>query len=477
MTKMLKDMAFGFEYEILYECEPRKNFVSFTKLKNAFKTQQNKVPKDEQWKVVDDASLKRISGQETWKRSEDSDFIYGTNVDKHTLCYDHDQIHERDTYSEYDGTAEIVSPVIKGYDAIAPAFSRFDTLLKTVESNLKISFFNNSLTSNHVHLSHPLMLSLQGAVKVFMAWLYFEPLFVAMVGSRRGDNAYCARTQMYWKTRIMKNLFMSIGKVVGRGTEDVSLSNFKALLKDLEKLFKVMPRTNPEYMAEFWASMTKGLKEQGLAHLQTDAGEVDVKNLLDEFVNSVGNQTHRERRFVALNMTNLANNDENKATIEVRLKHGSNNMDANAKWVQLLAAFFAAALDNVCVTTFFDLATKQRFYDILMRSCANNICANDAAFLKTQLSAFMRPVWADGVKEALAYWLKKIQTTDDPVAGIAAPVDVAKKKSVTKSQYEAAKAKGAQATKSDVERIKLFEEAQKDRDKPLYGGGKKKATR
>jgi hypothetical protein len=376
-------MKFGFEYEVLFAC-PLKD-VHFRELKKTMEDLQGqKKTEADKWIVNQDDTINDDAGKLHWENSTDSP------THKYKRCnpiyYDDDDDELID--DTLQGTAEIVSPILKGYNNVAPAFKRFGTLLANTQKALNITFYNNDTTSNHVHISHPDFVNPdireinESVVKAFMAWLYFEPLFLMMVKKERCDNMYCKRVQRIWTKHGAEEGF----KTFGNGDKSI-VAQLRHLISNI---------TTPK---------NKQLAER---YFTNDKSVLQNYTILDMFLllSSAGMSEHDNSKYVTLNMTSL----QKLGTIEVRLKHGSNNMDANAHWVQLLAVFFAAAIGQDCVTKLFSDDVKTRFYNIMKAAHdVDTLKKDDVDFLKDQFMGLVKSTLphAKGAQAAIDYWFHK----------------------------------------------------------------------
>lgn len=254
-------MRFGFEYEILVS-----GFTKYTPPERMQQLQDAVQP----WTVTSDYSVRHDADTKTYGRSPSS------------------PDHAAAAASGVPGAGyygwEIISPVIEGYQEIRGVFKAFDAALKRSQ----FKFRNNTTTSNHVHISHPLFRDPVYLTKVVLAWLHYEDDMLSFVHEARRDNKFCLSNARYLQNK--------------HGTDAY---------------------------AKFMASGE-------LRHL----GGLGANS---KTVKAIVGTVQNDRRF-ALNLMNLL--DGGIGTIEVRIKHGSNDMAANATWIEFLAVFFAAALQS-----------------------------------------------------------------------------------------------------------------------------------
>jgi hypothetical protein len=244
-----KNMQFGFEHEVVVKCGDEEHNQILSRF-------QNTVDKT-YWNVVADDSIEL----------EKDDEVY----------YDYDN-------EEPFGAIEFVSKIMK-YKDIKETLENLNEFMKNAtnaQKKEKCSFEHNKYTSNHVHLSictdskctDNRLKDPVTQLKVFVAWLFFEQVFMSLVKEHRRWSFYC---QSYGKTLTCSN-------------ED----DYKYLMKP--------------------------------------------------------SHDHNEdmNKYFTLNVRELQKIN-GKGTIEIRIKHGSNDMEENFYWINLLALFFSAAYIAPCV--------------------------------------------------------------------------------------------------------------------------------
>jgi len=318
--QMVEKMRFGFEYEILI-CAKEPDIDTENDLDYYAQNRLSDKGIDTKFKEFKKWVIEQFKGDlNNWSLTEDSSVIEGETL------YENDPsenilVNEKDLL--LNAGFEFVSPIIESYSNIEKSFNDFDERLKAAKT---LRFYNSETTSNHVHVSHANFKQLRFVVKIFMAWLYFEPIFALMVHAHRRNNVYCHLLGRYFHWRQYR-LNLTDGLAPWYTINDVVF----------EDIFKNMHEGNlfePRFIGEPF--QTKDM---------------------NRFINVL-----MPSRYLALNMRNL--HSTGIGTIEVRLKHGSNDMKENAKWVQLLALFFAAAMKQKCVTELYDEEDRNMFWSV-----------------------------------------------------------------------------------------------------------------
>ena len=226
---------------------------------------------------------------------------------------------------------EFVSPILYGVEhfdrtTVPPLQAVIEEIF---EYNNIFQYWNNKNTSNHVHVSLNVAqdqttnnlfnnkLDEDPALKIIMAWFYFEPLFLLCVGHWRRKNRY-AKTLRHVVFDQLQSLDPTLSNniLLRLGCGDYTLDNLHTFLK------------------------TKGI-------------------IVGEKHNLVINMFQGPTRYTALNLMNCLGGGH--GTIEVRLKQGSSDTEENMMWLRLLGFFMVAAHNNPYITAALDDNTKNEF--------------------------------------------------------------------------------------------------------------------
>lgn len=317
------------------------------------------------WSVTYDGSV---------ERNEEPIYRYFGSRTKHSSI----------AYIKY---VEIVSPILSYTDVDKNIKSIINDVLT---ANGMFTYWNNTLTSNHIHLSHkklsfgdnPLAL-----VKLCMAWWYVEPLVLLMMGHWRRDNHYCVplakrvqapfNNERAFMTLSDMNIIDEIPKILPAFTRENLLSNKELLMLTIAFIFQ-------------------------------------------------GDLYNRNTRYSALNLLNLV--PDGIQTAEVRIKHGSGDGEESRMFMLLLADFLSAAISKPCITMLDD-ANKQNFWNVGLMLTSNvnwtktnrlYVSRSEKKAIQQAFDVFMNIIEpAEGVKE---YWTKrfnyilsggKLTSTDD----------------------------------------------------------------
>ncbi len=248
-------------------------------------------------------------------------------------------------YTKFLQCIEIVSPILLAKNIRNPIveFGIKDNPIQHVlqdilPANESFVYWNNEKTSNHIHLSIDKIFQTNpyALLKTIMAWWYFEPLFLLIVGFWRWDNIYCVPLR-----KLMTNR---------HGMEDNLETWFYELGNrlDILKVFEIL-----------------GVKDT-----------TDVDKQIAALVFMFQGIEH-EDRYAALNLHNVGQGGY--GTIEVRLKQGSSSAEENARFMQLLGLFFVATVNNEIVTKIITNNIKKtlwEFYSVSDGTWTNIIKSN-----------------------------------------------------------------------------------------------------
>ncbi len=199
--------------------------------------------------------------------------------------------------------------------------TKFETVLDVeMSAGGLFNYFHNDKTSNHVHLSlekefqNPFHLA-----DMCIAWWYFEPLFIALVGFVRTYSGYCDPLRDVLIRNIIQHHKSGIdGKTMNISSMNEVYNEVVDIYDNFTSTALKLPNSvlDKEYEKEL--------------HLE----------VIDLF--------QKNNRYVALNLINL----KTFGTMEIRLKNGSTDSKENAEWMKLLAFFLYAVLKNGPVSEF-----------------------------------------------------------------------------------------------------------------------------
>jgi hypothetical protein len=205
-------------------------------------------------------------------------------------------------YDDKDDISFVDEQMIENIEIVSPILDWKSVNDGVINSELNkfraggiFNYINNSSTSNHIHLSNGDMFKTpKNLVNAVMAWWYYEPVFLSMVGKWRRNNSFCVTMNEQMNGKYGKDNAKYV-------LDNMNGNNYKEFLKVMQY---------PEGLSP-----------------------------LDKIIHFF----QGDNRYVALNLINLQNG---KGTIEVRLKHGSSDGKENTNFILLLAYFFHGIIVN-----------------------------------------------------------------------------------------------------------------------------------
>jgi len=363
------DAQFGFEFEVLV----RKHMTPSSRLDAAA---LQAFAKSIGWTYDFDGTVMAMPRGNMWARHPNFDRVKVRRLSKAVI--DH---------------TELISPIMR-FNAIESEIFKLQ--------QLNAQFVHNKTTSGHVHFSHKKIMDTattrNGATvlaKILYAWWYFEAFFVLLVDKNRFKD---------------DNFNMTISNDI----HDNTMVTYETELleeesHDAESEMSFDSRRNQyfgginikkQYMDKFMTNMMK--PTNSLFHVQAQF-----------FPSSEYSSTIL--KYYTLNMTNF-DSPTSKRTLEVRLRHGSNDYAEIVQWIKLMGLFMTAAYNNAFVMSYFSRAQRVLLfdfnYDIMMAESYANVAAliagqtTRAADVFHYLSKFI----SDGniahkeVDDVLAFW-------------------------------------------------------------------------
>ncbi len=237
---------------------------------------------------------------------------------------------------------ELVSPVLTlgNYSQIDHVFEHL-----TMQTPPAPMFFHNTTTSTHVHMlikngKDNLFMDPMNILKICCAWLSFEPLFFSFVAPWRQSTGYCT----------------SMRELIGPwGTEPYYVCS---LIDHYAKRYKdIKDKTNKHHLNELLLTLVSSfqgiiryaaLNLHNLVHINVD----DKDQLL------FSKETEETGETGAIPL----------GTIECRILHGTTDKDEIINFVELLSAFFQAAIKSdignlkICVEKCWDPSSPELSY-------------------------------------------------------------------------------------------------------------------
>ena len=307
MTDYIGKMMFGFEYETLiqiiqeinvdemedeekrYRLADAYNSSQLPKIRQNFKYSPRygapglsvtssipNTPDSKSWVVCHDGSVTLTQKRALFTKFYENIYSFATKQQHNDLLQRANNVLQH---------VEIVSPILYPY-TYRPIFDDIFTHILPMQNGL--FYFNNSKTSNHIHVScgdefrNPNKL-----FDVCMMWWRFEQLFLYLCPKWRRENRYCLPMQHILEKNFDHNYL-------------------------LQNFMTGYPRNN-----------------------------VDLFAVIETFQ---GNPLEKSNRYAAFNMLNLA--PGGIGTVEIRIKHGSTDYMELSMFIELFINFLNACLNN-----------------------------------------------------------------------------------------------------------------------------------
>lgn len=253
-----------------------------------------------------------VQNEGMWVVDDDSsvEFDIGDTDEKcYTVLQKKLNVHDmlNDNYTLVDNM-EVVSPPFKLEDGPISIKGINDVFKIMNGIGTPLVFFHNETTSQHIHYSFPELANSHNVLKLCLAWWWFEPVIMSLVSQlRRNNSMYCAPLRKITHSKC--------------GADNPVAD--AAMFSDPNLVFYALTRTtDPVGIMEGMSKPT--VLESILAMFQ-------------------GDESGKVSRYCALNLLNLPGK---LGTVEVRIKHGSNDVDELYAFVRFFYEFIQQALER-----------------------------------------------------------------------------------------------------------------------------------
>lgn len=273
--------------------------------------------------------------QPSWKVSTDISAILSFNLDFYKRLFTGVRLKDLSTPSKDAAlitSLEIISPPLN-YTADNEQVINFTN---SVNRCPYISYHNDN-TSTHIHYSFPGYDLSSTPLRLFsicMTWWYFEPILLKLVPYwRRNDNTYCTS----FRVSLLEKY------------EEDSIPNAEQMLKNLFA-------NNLAFVYECIMFSRMSTYEELQAN-STACNKKLVKDMIAFFQFGGEESDYLPSKYKSLNMLNLVVGTDDESppigTLEVRLKHGSDDGEEINKYVELYGKILHKALDVIQTDNFF----------------------------------------------------------------------------------------------------------------------------
>ena len=260
---------------------------------------------------------------------------------------------------------EIVSPPITWAQVQAKYINKALHVFHGKDNEL--SYFNNEKTSHHVHLScgkqfdNPRVL-----YNLYVIWMIVEPLvLLSLPFWRRNNDRYCSS--------IYSTFFARLGGKTAVESEYMNLININLDDKSLyDALFKstlyLRSITNQFKYPDVTSAIQKSKPTNGTIlnpKQSDDSATISRMIIASVFQNYIGKPKARTQyksniaRYSAFNALNTLNKNPDTHTVEIRIKHGSDDPDEINAFIHFLTEIFSVGIQLKDENRFINLTESQ----------------------------------------------------------------------------------------------------------------------
>jgi len=275
---------------------------------------------------------------------------------------------------------EIVSPPITRKQISNGYIKHALNIFRGKENELV--YFNNELTSNHIHVSCENEFDNPRALyNVYVIWMLVEPLIALSLPYWRRNNDYCNSIYSILKKRFKNNkdkIKEAYINLINIEDHLNTSSLFSSVFENVRELRKTMKKY--QYPGHS-AYPDHPLNSFVLNTVDTDPASIEISRMIiaSVFQNYIGKRDwrtqykHSSSRYSSLNTLNTLNESLKTHTIEVRIKHGADDPKEITAFIDLLTDLFIVAIELKNKNTYIHLNTAE--IDILLE--LGDIITND----------------------------------------------------------------------------------------------------
>ena len=280
--------------------------------------------------------------------------------------------------------------IVQNIEIVSPPLTRsqldkdyLNSVFEVLPGMEKLKYFNNEKTSNHIHLScgtefdNPRVL-----YNLYIIWMIIEPLILLMLPYwRRNNDRYCSSIYSTFLTRFKSKTAVKTvyNELINIDLDSHSLydSVFDSTkyLHSVAKLFTYPKNISEEQehelvveaqkdvdntlkKLEFKKNKNHSLKKTVNSAIlfpkqgsETDHAKISRMIIASTFQNWIGKAHPVSRqykqniaRYSAFNSLNMLNINSHSHTVEIRIKHGSDDPDEIKEFIDLLTEFFIVGI-------------------------------------------------------------------------------------------------------------------------------------
>ena len=295
-----------------------------------------------------------------WAITFDSSVIAKDELSQQTIKPIYNRIDDLITTNVNDVLA---SEMIDYIEIVSPPLTRkeidegeIQDIFKILSYNDKIKYYNNPKTSNHIHMSCASYFENPNIIyNLYIVWMIAEPLILLSLPYWRRDNWQYAQS-------IYSALKSRYGANVKNAYNTLINMNHKSTSTELFDLFKMTPKyylrsVNKELLSVL-TELNGTVNNLPITNLSNNA----LFNQSDKFISTMifasifqdyigkkdehGQYKANVARYAAFNCLNLLNANPEAQTVEIRIKHGSDDPDEIQAYLDLFTELAIVAINQ-----------------------------------------------------------------------------------------------------------------------------------
>ena len=286
--------------------------------------------------------------------------------------------------------AQYEKEIVQNIEIVSPPITRKQITNGYIKHALNIFhgkenellYFNNELTSNHIHLSCENEFDNPRALyNVYVIWMLVEPLIALSLPYWRRNNDFCSSIYNTLNKRFknnkdkIKDAYINLINVEDH--LDTS-SLFSSVFENVRELRRTMKKYqypgHPAYPDHPLNSFV--LNTAGADPASTEISRMVIASVFQNYIGKRDWRTqykNSKSRYSSLNTLNTLNESLKTHTIEVRIKHGSDDPKEITAFIDLLTDLFIVAIELKNENKYIHLDTAE--IDILLE--LGDIITND----------------------------------------------------------------------------------------------------
>ena len=243
---------------------------------------------------------------------------------------------------------EIVSPVITRKQVTNNYIAKALQIFRG--KNNELTYFNNEKTSNHIHLSCGTEFDNPRALyNVYIIWMIIEPLILLSLPYWRRNNFFCKSIYETLNMRFKNNkdrVKKEYNDLINLDLNTNSL--FTSVFNNVRELRTTMQKYKYPSHASYPDIPTNSYVLNSQDPASTEISRMLIASVFQNYIGKPNERTqykHSRSRYSGLNTLNTLNASLKTHTIEVRVKHGSDDPEEIKDFINLLTELFIVAIE------------------------------------------------------------------------------------------------------------------------------------